>query len=191
MHVEHESSLSMPFLALASRLNRIRAVNISHVTRSLSTGPSFWSKNLPPRTPLVETDLIENFLKGSGPGGQKINKTASAVQLKHIPTGIVVKYQDTRSREINRKMARRILQDKIEELELGDEARTRVKAREKSKKKASSTKKSRRKYRALAEKDEAADGAEEEATENDVGTGEENVHSPVEARLDKDSRRTG
>lgn len=125
------------------------------------------SKSLPPRTPLLDADLIENFLKGSGPGGQKINKTSSAVQLKHIPTGIVVKYQDTRSREINRKMARRILQDRIEELELGDEARTRVRAREMSKKKASSAKKSRRKYRALAE-----EGKEGEA-KVDAGEGGE------------------
>lgn len=125
----------------------------------------------------MDADLIENFLKGSGPGGQKINKTSSAVQLKHIPTGIVVKYQDTRSREINRKMARRILQDKIEELQLGEEARTRVMAREKSKKKASSSKKSRRKYRALAEgKDGAEEGCEEDVDE-------------VEGRMGRDSTR--
>lgn len=117
-------------------------------------------KSLPPRPVLLDSDLIENFLKGSGPGGQKINKTSSAVQLKHIPTGIVVKYQDTRSREVNRKMARRILQDRIEELTLGEDARTRVKARQMSKKKASSDKKKRRKYRALAE------GKENEVSES-------------------------
>jgi protein subunit release factor B len=104
---------------------------------------------MPPRKIIPESDIIENFLKGSGPGGQKINKTSSAVQLKHIPTGIVVKYQDTRSRALNRKVARKLLQDRLEELELGDEARTAVKAREKSKKKASGDKKKRRKYRAL------------------------------------------
>ncbi|KAI4914467.1 hypothetical protein J4E85_010530 [Alternaria conjuncta] len=133
-------------------------------TASLSTSPSLLNgKSLPPRTPLLDADLIENFLKGSGPGGQKINKTSSAVQLKHIPTGIVVKYQDTRSREINRKMARRILQERIEEMELGEGARTKVKAREKAKKKASSGKKARRKYRALAEgKEGEGEGAVEE-----------------------------
>ncbi|KAH7392887.1 RF-1 domain-containing protein [Pyrenochaeta sp. MPI-SDFR-AT-0127] len=122
---------------------------LSALGNAFHTSTPALSKSLPPRTPLLDADLIENFLKGSGPGGQKINKTSSAVQLKHIPTGIVVKYQDTRSREINRKMARRILQDRIEELELGEDARTRVKAREMGKKKASSGKKSRRKYRAL------------------------------------------
>jgi hypothetical protein len=131
----------------------IQCAYLSTTTTLLNGG-----KSLPPRTPLLDTDLIENFLKGSGPGGQKINKTSSAVQLKHIPTGIVVKYQDTRSREVNRKMARRILQDRIEEMELGEGARTRVKAREKSKKKASSAKKARRKYRKLAEGKEGEEG---------------------------------
>lgn len=36
---------------------------------------------------LLETDLEEQFVRGSGPGGQKINKTASCVVIKHIPTG--------------------------------------------------------------------------------------------------------
>ena len=135
-------------------------------------------KSLPPRRVLPDSELIENFLKGSGPGGQKINKTSSAVQLKHIPTGIVVKYQDTRSREINRKMARRILQDRIEELELGEEARTRVRAREKSKKKASSDKKKRRKYRALEEgkEDGVAGGDEDVAVRQEDGSWEESAH---------------
>ncbi|KAJ4345047.1 hypothetical protein N0V95_005989 [Ascochyta clinopodiicola] len=137
------------------------------------------SKSLPPRRVIPESDIIENFLKGSGPGGQKINKTSSAVQLKHIPTGIVVKYQDTRSRALNRKTARRLLQDRLEELELGDDARTRVKAREKSKKKASSDKKKRRKYRALEAEKEDEDGAEEvdevDEVEGDVDVRREDV----------------
>lgn len=68
-------------------------------------------------------------------------------------------------------MARRILQDRIEELELGEGARTRVKAREKSKKKASSAKKARRKYRKLAEGKEGEDGEEEGVEGVGVGVG--------------------
>jgi len=109
------------------------------------------AKQLPPRRVIPETDIIEHFLKGSGPGGQKINKTSSAVQLKHIPTGIVVKSQDTRSRSQNRKIARRLLAERVEEAELGDQSRTALKAALKSKKKASKVKKSKRKYRALDE----------------------------------------
>jgi peptide chain release factor len=61
-----------------------------------------------------EGDLIEKFILGSGKGGQKINKTASCVYLKHIPTGIEVKCQRERSRELNRYLAKRELCEKIE-----------------------------------------------------------------------------
>ncbi|KAL5121452.1 hypothetical protein ACEQ8H_000524 [Pleosporales sp. CAS-2024a] len=122
-------------------------------TRLFTTTACALNKSLPPRVVLHDSDLIEKFLHGSGPGGQKINKTSSAVQLKHVPTGIVVKYQDTRSRTVNRKMARKILQEKIEEAELGDDARTRIKQRAKSKKKQSADKKKRRKYKKLAQEE--------------------------------------
>jgi protein subunit release factor B len=61
-----------------------------------------------------ENDLIEKFILGSGKGGQKINKTSSCVYLKHIPTGIEVKCQQDRSRELNRYIARRELCDRFE-----------------------------------------------------------------------------
>lgn len=59
-------------------------------------------------------DIEEKFIRGSGKGGQKINKTSNAVWLKHIPTGIEVKCQRYRERETNRKTAYRMLVDKIE-----------------------------------------------------------------------------
>jgi peptide chain release factor len=64
---------------------------------------------------IKEEDLIEKFILGSGSGGQKINKTSSCVYLKHIPTGIEIKCQRERSRELNRYYARRELCDRIEE----------------------------------------------------------------------------
>lgn len=51
---------------------------------------------------------------GRGPGGQAINKTNSSVNLTHIPTGIVVQAQPTRSREENRRIARKILAERLE-----------------------------------------------------------------------------
>ena len=60
-----------------------------------------------------ENDLIEKFVLGSGKGGQKMNKTASCVYLKHIPTEIEVKCQQERSREMNRFLARRELCEQI------------------------------------------------------------------------------
>lgn len=136
--------------------------------RPFTSSPAALAKPLPPRRQIPDDEIIENFLKGSGPGGQKINKTSSAVQLKHIPTGIVVKSQETRSRSQNRKIARRLLAERIEELELGEDSRTAIKAREKSRKKASADKKKRRKYRTVAEtKDE---GEVEDPEELDLAT---------------------
>jgi peptide chain release factor len=60
-----------------------------------------------------ESDLIEKFIIGGGKGGQKINKTASAVYLKHVPSGIEVKCQDTRLREDNRYFSRKRLCEKL------------------------------------------------------------------------------
>ena len=62
-----------------------------------------------------EEDLIEKFILGSGKGGQKINKTSSCVYLKHLPTGIEIKCQQARSRELNRYYARQDLCDRLEE----------------------------------------------------------------------------
>jgi len=64
---------------------------------------------------IKESDLVEKFILGSGSGGQKINKTSSCVYLKHIPTGIEVKCQRERSREMNRFYARRELCERLEE----------------------------------------------------------------------------
>lgn len=91
------------------------------------------------------------------------NKTSSAVQLKHIPTGLVVKSQATRSQFQNRQSARRLLAERLDVIEKGPESRTALKIAIHNKKKASKLKKSRRKYRKLdAEKREAVEREEEE-----------------------------
>ncbi|KAL2855439.1 RF-1 domain-containing protein [Aspergillus pseudoustus] len=120
--------------------------------RSLSTSQFLSEKALPPRLKLLDADITISYLKGTGPGGQKINKTNSAVQVIHKPTGIVVKSQATRSQSQNEKIARQLLADKVEQLLKGDESRAALKAERERKKKASRAKKSRRKYRELEEK---------------------------------------
>lgn len=62
-----------------------------------------------------EPDIEEKFVKGSGAGGQKINKTSSCVYLLHRPSGIEVKCQRERSQAMNRYLARRELCDRVEE----------------------------------------------------------------------------
>src|SRR5512138_3938657 len=61
-----------------------------------------------------EQDLIERFVRAGGPGGQNVNKTSTAVYLKHLPTGIEVKVQQERSQAMNRFLARRLICDKME-----------------------------------------------------------------------------
>ncbi|MBM3201756.1 MAG: peptide chain release factor-like protein [Chlamydiae bacterium] len=68
---------------------------------------------------ILEKDIEEKFVKGSGSGGQKINKTSSTVYLKHLPTGIEVKCGKERERETNRFLARRLLIDRFKEEILG------------------------------------------------------------------------
>lgn len=69
---------------------------------------------------IVDTDVIEKFIIGSGKGGQKLHKTSSSVYLKHIPSGIEIKCQDSRSREDNRYYARLRLCEKLH-ITLSDE----------------------------------------------------------------------
>ena len=66
---------------------------------------------------VYEDDLEESFILGGGPGGQKTNKTSSVVRLSHEPSGVAVKVGESRSREDNRWLARRMLAETILERE--------------------------------------------------------------------------
>lgn len=68
---------------------------------------------------LREADLDERFVRSGGPGGQKVNRTASCVQLHHRPTGLDVKMQEARSQGLNRFYARRRLCELLEAQQLG------------------------------------------------------------------------
>jgi len=66
-----------------------------------------------------EDDLKETFIRSSGPGGQKVNKTSSCVYLVHLPSGVAVKCQKDRSQTVNRFLARRELLDRLSEAQGG------------------------------------------------------------------------
>ena len=59
-------------------------------------------------------DVTERFVRGGGPGGQKINKTSSTVSLRHGPTGVEVRCQRERSQAANRELAWEELCEKLE-----------------------------------------------------------------------------
>ena len=71
---------------------------------------------------LREQDLEEKFIHSSGPGGQRVNKTASCAYLKHLPTGLEVKMQQERQQRLNRYYARKRMCELLEQRTLGDKS---------------------------------------------------------------------
>lgn len=77
---------------------------------------------------VFEEDLDESFILGGGPGGQKTNKTSNVVRLFHEPSALSVRCGETRSRETNRWLARRMLAELILERERGRKTAARMAA---------------------------------------------------------------
>nr|XP_046243455.1 mitochondrial translation release factor in rescue [Scatophagus argus] len=98
--------------------------SLSSLLRTLPPGLPYvlalGKKDLRDLPVLNEDDLEEQYVRGSGPGGQATNKTSNCVVLKHIPSGIVVKCHQTRSVEINRKRARDIMREKLDVFHKGE-----------------------------------------------------------------------
>ena len=91
------------------------------------------------RLGIKESDIAESFVRSGGHGGQNVNKVATCVYLRHIPTGVEVKCSRERSQILNRFLARRILVNKIEEKILGraSEERQRIEKLRRQKRKRS------------------------------------------------------
>ena len=87
-------------------------------------------KTLMAEASVYEDDLEESFILGGGPGGQKTNKTSSVVRLSHESSGVAVKVGESRSREDNRWLARRMLAEMI----LDNEHKRKSAARQKAEK---------------------------------------------------------
>ncbi|MFN3480898.1 MAG: peptide chain release factor family protein [Thermodesulfovibrionales bacterium] len=108
-----------------------------------------WLKEKMKSLNIREEDILEKFVRSSGKGGQKVNKSSSCVYLKHLPSGIEIKCMKDRSQSINRFLARRELIERIEE-KMGIEKTEVSKIR---KKKAKARKRAERKYRGKGPED--------------------------------------
>uniref|UniRef100_A0A3Q2DJX9 Mitochondrial translation release factor in rescue n=1 Tax=Cyprinodon variegatus TaxID=28743 RepID=A0A3Q2DJX9_CYPVA len=128
-------SLLIPFtrclLTVTGRLVRRSAPGLPSLTPPAPSWVAAAGKKELPDLPVVpEEELEEQFVRGSGPGGQATNKTSNCVVLKHIPTGIVVKCHQTRSVDINRKRAREIMRERLDVAYKGELSEVMVKKKE-------------------------------------------------------------
>ncbi len=78
-------------------------------TFAVSEEKNRWLRETMEALGILEKDIEEKFIRSSGHGGQNVNKTATCVYIRHVPSGIEVKCMETRSQSINRFLARREL----------------------------------------------------------------------------------
>ncbi|KAI3372842.1 hypothetical protein L3Q82_023288 [Scortum barcoo] len=123
-------SLISGLCGVSSRLLRGGLSGVSPLLPGQTCVLTAGKKDLVDLPVLDEDELEEQFVRGSGPGGQATNKTSNCVVLKHIPTGVVVKCHQTRSVEINRKRARDIMREKLDVLYKGELSQVLVKKKE-------------------------------------------------------------
>ena len=114
-------------------------------TFAVSEEKNKWLKEKMKALNIHEEDIAEKFIRSSGKGGQKVNKTSTCVYIKHTPTGIEIKCMKDRSQSINRFLARRELVERIERLS-GKPTAEEMKTLKKKKQKLKRKKRAMQKY---------------------------------------------
>jgi protein subunit release factor B len=100
---------------------------------------------------LCQQDFQESFIRSSGPGGQRVNKTSSCVYLKHLPTGLEVKMSKERSQALNRYYARKRLCELLEQEKLGNKSPAALRAEKIRKQKQHRRRRNRKKLGGILE----------------------------------------
>mgnify|MGYP000185696487 CR=1 FL=1 len=131
---------------MISRISRIIWYNSSRNINDALVGGRYLSSSSKVPVILLEKDLEEKFVRGSGPGGQSVNMRSSKVQLLHKPTGLVVHSHDQRDLHRNRKIARKLLKEKIDLQLNGDQSTIGRRVARKKKRKAKRSQRAREKY---------------------------------------------
>ncbi|ETV88591.1 hypothetical protein H257_00143 [Aphanomyces astaci] len=173
LHMVRRAS-SLPGCRPTQTILRANETNGGHIVGTFRTRlSSSWGKVLTSKVVVIdENDLEEKFVKGSGNGGQKINKVRNSVFLKHTPTGVFVQCQKTRSLDDNRRVARKLLHAKLDDLVNGTTSKRNVKIQLAQKKKAKKKAKSRQKHLGGTAK-QASSGDDELLSNDDVDDDDE------------------
>ncbi|CDZ97423.1 Mitochondrial polypeptide chain release factor [Phaffia rhodozyma] len=125
---------------------------------------------------LKETELREKFVRGSGNGGQAINKLSTCVDLMHIPTGLRVQAQPTRSLQTNREIARKLMAEKLATMDKESSlpSRAEILTAKRKLKKTRAVRRSKKKY-AFEDRDEESTQGLVEGTQETRAESEEEV----------------